>query len=389
MTPPDATPTGMTPSEMTPPLRWLSRQSLVTRLLATQALVLVAGLGVCSIVALLIAPPLFHDHLLQAGAEQQSPELDHVESAFTSANLIALAVALVTALLIALAVSVYLTRRIRGPLTALAQAADEVAAGHHTRVQVSGIGAEFDQLAVAFNQMADRLNSTEDTRRRLLSDLAHEMRTPVATIEGYLEGLEDGVVQWDEQTAGIMQDQTGRLIRLIRDIDEVSRAEEGRMRLERRDAPVSDLVWNAFAAARDQYSRKGVNLIADPSDGAGQTIHVDSQRIGQVLSNLLTNALRHTPAGGTVELQAAPTPQTVTFTVNDNGDGIPGEAIPHIFERFYRGDTARDREHGGAGIGLTISRAIVEAHGGCLTGRSDGTGRGSRFTVVLPSATAR
>lgn len=373
---------------MTSPVTWFARRSLVTRLLATQAVVLVAGLAVCSIVALLVAPPLFHDHLLQAGASAQSPELDHVENAFTSANLIALAVALVTALLIALAVSLYLTRRIRRPLTALAHAAGDVAQGRYTRVHVSGIGSEFDQLAVAFNQMADRLNSVEDTRRRLLSDLAHEMRTPVTTIEGYLEGLEDGVVTWNAHTADVMQDQTGRLIRLIKDIDDVSRAEEGRMRLEPAATPVPDLVWTAYAAARDQYARKGVNLLADPGAGAGTYVRVDPQRMGQVLANLLTNALRHTPAGGTVQLNAAPATTTVLITVTDNGDGIPSDCIPHIFERFYRGDTARDREHGGTGIGLTISRAIVEAHDGRLTGHSGGTGQGAQFRIELPTCAA-
>lgn len=363
----------------------LTRRGLVTRLLVTQAIVLVAGLVICWGVAILVGPPLFHQHLQQAGHTTQSPELDHIEDAFASANFIALAVALVTALLIALAVSVYLTRRIQGPLTALAKAAGDVAQGRHVHVSASGIGAEFDQLAIAFNQMADRLDSVEDTRRRLLSDLAHEMRTPVTTIEGYLEGLEDGVVEWDEDTASVMRDQAGRLIRLIEDIDDVSRAEEGRIPLELHDAAVPDLIWAAAAAFRDRYARKGVNLLTDPRRGAGYTVSVDGQRMAQVLSNLLTNALRHTAPGGTVQLSAMADTDSVALTVEDNGEGIPADALPHLFERFFRGDTARDRDHGGAGIGLTISKAITEAHGGQLIARSDGPGKGSEFTIVLPS----
>lgn len=374
---------------MRSPLRFLAGRSLVTRLLATQAIVLVAGLAVCSAVAILVGPPLFHQHLQQAGHTVQSPELDHVEDAFTSANAIALAVALVTALMIALAVSVYLTRRIERPLTALAEAAGDVAHGRYTHVVTSGIGAEFDQLAIAFNQMADRLNSVEDNRRRLLSDLAHELRTPVTTIEGYLEGLEDGVVAWDDDTALVMRDQAGRLIRLVEDINDVSRAEEGRMLLERHDASLPDLVWYAYAAARDQYARKGVNLMGDPHTGAGCVVSVDPQRMAQVLSNLLANALRHTPAGGTVQLQAQAGPKSVTVAVIDNGDGISVDALPHVFERFYRGDTARDRNHGGSGIGLTISRAIVEAHGGRLVARSSGPGQGAEFVIILPASGPR
>ena len=363
----------------------LARRRLVTRLLITQAIVVFAGLLVFWSVALLVGPPIFHQHLQQAGHTTPSPELDHIEGAFASANFIALAVALVTALLIALGVSSYLTRRIQAPLAELANAADEVAHGRHVQVVASGIGAEFDQLATSFNQMADRLDRVEETRRRLLSDLAHEMRTPVTTIEGYLEGIEDGVVEWDDDTAHVMREQAGRLIRLIEDIDDVSRAEEGRMPLECHDVAVPDLLWNAVAAARDQFTRKGVNLLTDPPSAAGCVVRVDGQRIGQVLSNLLANALRHTPAGGTVTVSSSAVPERVHITVQDNGEGIPATALPHLFERFYRGDTARDRDHGGAGIGLTISRAITEAHGGRLTAESDGPGSGSRFTISLPT----
>ena len=368
-------------------LNALARRRLVTRLLVTQAIVVFAGLLVFWSVALLVGPPIFHQHLQQAGHTTPSPELDHIEGAFASANFIALAVALVTALLIALGVSSYLTRRIQAPLAELAHAADEVAHGRHVQVVASGIGVEFDQLATSFNQMADRLDRVEETRRRLLSDLAHEMRTPVTTIEGYLEGIEDGVVEWDDDTAHVMREQAGRLIRLIEDIDDVSRAEEGRMPLECHDVAVPDLLWNAVAAARDQFTRKGVNLLTNPPNAAGCVVRVDGQRIGQVLSNLLANALRHTPAGGTVIVSSSAVPEGVHITVQDNGEGIPATALPHLFERFYRGDTARDRDHGGAGIGLTISRAITEAHGGRLTAESGGPGTGARFTISLPVPT--
>lgn len=157
------------------------------------------------------------------------------------------------------------------------------------------------------------------------------------------------------------------------------------MPLELHDSAVSDLIWNAGAAFRDRYARKGVNLLADPRRGAGYVVSVDAQRMAQVLSNLLANALRHTAPGGTVQLSAQVATDSVTLTVHDTGEGIPADALPHLFERFYRGDTARDRDHGGAGIGLTISRAITEAHGGRLAAYSDGPNMGAEFAVVLPA----
>lgn len=374
---------------MTSPLVFLTRRRLVTRLLVTQALVLVVGLLTSWVVAAAVGPLLFQRHLQQKGDPTPYGEVPHSQDAYASASLIALGVSLVTVLLIALGVSVYLTRRIQRPLTELADAADDVAHGRYVRVPASGIGAEFDQLATAFNQMADRLDHVEDTRRRLLSDLAHELRTPVTTLEGYLEGLEDGVVDWDEQTAQVMREQARRLIRLIEDIDDVSRAEEGQLPLEPAETRVADLLWSASAAARDRYARKGVNLGIDLQGAEGRSVVVDAQRMGQVLANLLGNALRHTPPGGTVELTAQPRGEQVTVVVTDNGDGIGAEQLPHLFERFYRGDSARDRDHGGTGIGLTISKAITEAHHGRLVAESAGPGQGARFSVVLPVVAAR
>lgn len=373
---------------MNSPLAVLSRRGLATRLLVTQAVVLVAGLATAWLVATLVGPPLFHRHLAQGTHSALVPELNHVEDAFASASVISLAVALATALLMALFVSIYLTRRIQKPLGALARAAEDVSQGLYVQVPASGIGAEFDQLATAFNHMAKRLDTVEDNRRRLLLDLAHELRTPVTLIEGYLEGLEDGVVRWDSDTAHVMREQTDRLIRLIEDINEVSQAEEGRLPLDLDEVSASDLSWTAAAAMREPYLRKGVNLLENTGSVGGVCLLADRQRIGQVLTNLLTNALRHTPAGGTVELEVTRDEHTVAFSVTDNGEGIAPEHLGAVFERFYRGDAARDREHGGSGIGLTISLALARSHGGNLTASSAGLGHGATFVLTLPMATA-
>jgi len=361
-------------------------RSLATRLLLAQGLVLVASILTAALVAAIVGPPLFHQHLIEAGHSPHAPELTHIERAYRDASVISLGVALVIALACALTVTWYLTRRIQRPLTLLTDAAREMSGGHYTtRVAVAGAGPELSSLGDAFNAMAARLESTEDTRRRLLSDLAHELRTPIATIGAYLDGLEDGVARWGPQTAHVMRDQTDRLVRLAEDIDDVSRAEEGRLVLEKSPYPVDDLLHAASRAIASTFAEKGVALIIIPSP-ATLVIDVDRERFAQVLGNLLGNALRHTPRDGTVTVFAEGTDRSVVVTVTDTGEGMAVEQLPHVFERFYRGDNARDRGSRGSGIGLTISKALVDAHGGTLTASSPGVGLGSTFVVTLPTS---
>lgn len=366
-------------------MRSWHERGLAFRFLLAQLLVVAASLSAAVVVTSVAGPPIFHAHLIMAGHPENSPELLHVEQAYRDTNLITLVVALGIALICAMAVSAWCSRRLRRPLERLTEAAKGMARGRYdTRVPAMGAGAEVDDLAVAFNTMADRLEHTEDTRRRMLSDLAHEMRTPISVLTVYLEALQDGVTDWNETTGELVADQLGRLTRLVEDINDVSRAEEGRIDLDRAEQPVSELIRAVVEAHREAYAAKGVILAMDVNDAAG-VVEVDRQRMGQVLGNLLTNALRHTPTGGTVAVQAAtPGPHRVALVVADSGDGITAEQMPQVFERFYRGDSARDRDHGGSGIGLTISKALVEAHGGTLDVASPGPGAGAVFTVGLP-----
>lgn len=355
-----------------------------TRLLVAQALVVVAAIATAAIIAALIGPHLFHEHMLQADRNPDPTELAHMEEAYRAANAISLGVAIAAALVIALVVSWYLTRRFQTPITNLNHAAAEVAAGRYgTRVTVGVAGPELDSLATSFNTMAAQLAHTEDTRRRLLADLAHELRTPVATLTAYLEGLEDGVRIWDAETRGVLVDQVGRLATLTQDIDAVSRAEEGRLRLDTSLASLTEMVTAAVRGKAQAFATKAVHLTTSP--GPEVIVPVDPTRIGQVLTNLLDNALRHTPTGGTVSVEWRTEHNRVVIAVLDTGDGIPASQLPHIFERFYRGDTARSRDHQGSGIGLTISRAIAEAHGGRLEAVSPGPGAGSTFALTLPA----
>jgi len=234
--------------------------------------------------------------------------------------------------------------------------------------------------------MAGRLGSVERTRRRLLADLGHEMRTPVATLEAYLEALEDGVAALDAATVQLLRSQTRRLARLSEDIGTVSRTEEGQIRLDLRPVQPGLLVTAAVESVAEAYQAKGVRLVTDVAAGLPQ-LSLDPERMGQVLGNLLDNALRHTPTGGRATISAITDPGTggVVLSVADTREGIPAEHLAHVFERFYRVDTARDRAHGGSGIGLAIARALVQANDGQLTASSPGF----RAGVHLPGLPAQ
>lgn len=363
----------------------LARSSFGTRLLIALSVVLVGCSVSAWFVASALAPGIFHDHLGQAGIDPDSHEAAHVEEAFTVAIIAAWGLAVAIAVLLALAVSWYLARRIQHSVTAVTSSTAEIAGGRYdTRVGRPGLGREFDDLADSVNELARRLDATETTRRRMLADLGHEMRTPLATLDSYFEAIDDGVHTFDDDVRHILWSATQRLERLASDIVDVSRAEEHLTRLRPGPSTTRALVMSAVDAARERYESKGVQL---RTHVVGATpVLVDTDRIGQVLGNLLDNALRHTPVGGTVTVSSAPAGRHhVEITVSDSGEGIAAEHLDHIFDRFYRADSSRGRHSGGSGIGLTITRALVEAHGGTIRAHSDGLGRGARFTVELPN----
>jgi two-component system, OmpR family, sensor histidine kinase BaeS len=362
-----------------------ARPRFAARLLVAQALVLVAGALTTWLVASVVGPNIFREHLRQAGDTHTARETRHVEEAFASALLVSIALALFASVLAALAVSWYFSRRVQRSIGNVAEAASHIAAGRYdARVPDPGLGGEFTALAVTYNQLAEKLEATESTRRSLLADLAHEMRTPLATIDAHLEAVEDGVRSLDDDTLGVIRGSTGRLRRLADDMAAVSRAEEEGLDVTLRPIAAADVAAGAAEVAHDRFAAKGVHLRTELAD-AGQ-VRVDEVRIGQVLGNLLDNALRHTPAGGAVTLSCRRVDHWVEYRVADTGQGVAAQHLPHLFDRFYRADTARDREHGGSGIGLAIAKALVEAHGGGISVASPGTGRGTTFTVRLPSS---
>ena len=366
------------------PGRWTG--SLFGRLLVAPVAIAPAAAAAAIIAGSVSGPPAFSEHLRQVGHVDEPAVLLHAEEAFRSAGLWSLAVGLGVAAVGAVALSLLAARRIGSTVERLADAAERVTAGDYDHaVPPPGIGRELDALASGFTTMAGRLREVEATRVRLLTDVSHEMRTPLATLDVLVEGIEEGVITPDQRTIGALHDQVARLARLASDLREVSAAEEGRLDLHRQPVDAAALVRDAVARFEARCSDAGVRLVGDGVTD-GRWAAGDPARLGQVLDNLLANALRHTPAGGSVTVSIRGDRGDVLIAVRDTGEGIDEVDLPHVFERFYRADASRARRDGsGTGVGLAISRAIALAHDGSLTADSDGPGRGATFTLRLPA----
>jgi signal transduction histidine kinase len=353
--------------------------------LAGQAVTITATAVTIVLTALVMGPPIFDDHLRRAGHGDQPLVVLHAAEAFRSAGLISLLVGLVMAGAGALGLGLFVSRRIAAPLRDCARAAARVAAGDYSAaVAVAHPTAEVAVVQRSLNDMAAQLARTEAVRARMLADLAHELRTPIASLRALLEAIEDGVSRPDGPTLAALRRQTDRLEQLARDVAEVSAAEQGHLNLRPTAMDVASWLDGVAVAARERARGTGVRLVLELAPGLA-TLHGDPSRLTQALDNLLANAVRHTPAGGQVVLRATRGSAGLRLEVVDTGDGLAAEQLPHVFDRFYRTDAARDRDHGGVGIGLTISRAIVRAHGGDVTASSAGLGRGATFAVSLPA----
>lgn len=364
-------------------LVWL-RRSFGAKLLAAQLLVVIAGALTLLAVALSVGPILFHRHVRDALGFVPPDVARHLDMAFSKSTLVALGIAASAATLTALGVSWFVSRRVTRTIATLATASTGIASGaYETRVPLAGED-EVGTLARAFNEMAAMLEQTERRRRELLSDVAHELRTPLATIDGYAEAIGDGVIAPEERIWRAIRTEVARLTRLADDLQKVSRAEERQLDLHLVPVEPKEIVDMAVAAATPSFAEKGVVLAADVARELPK-VNVDPDRIGEVLANLLENALRHTPATGRVIVTASRDSDSVEIAVSDTGEGIESAHLARVFERFYRVDRARDRTSGGSGIGLAIAKAIVEAHGGAIDAASAGAGRGTTFRLRLPT----
>jgi histidine kinase len=287
------------------------------------------------------------------------------------------------ALAAAVVVSLFVSRRIVEPLQELSFTSQRLARGHyHERTSIRS-DDELADLSHSINLLAAALEQTEQRRLALLADVAHELRTPLTTIEGYMEGLIDGVIKPEDRIFAMIQHEAVRLKWLIEELALLSRAEAGQLRVAPRPAGLAELVERVAAQFQPQFVAKNVHLALKlPSDLP--EVVADPDRLEQIMINLLSNALRYTPAGGTVTISAEAHDFFVQIGVRDSGIGIAAEHIPHIFERFYRIDKSRARQSGGTGIGLTIARHLVYAQGGEIWVESDGLGYGATFYITLP-----
>jgi signal transduction histidine kinase len=357
---------------------------LAWRLFSAVGLVVIAGASTMLVAVLLVAEPAFHSHLTQVQPPMSNQAHAHVDEAFATAVLISLAVGVVVALAAALVVTWLVAKRLAAPVARASEAAYRVADGDfETRLQQPGLGPELDRLTAAFNTMAGRLAATEQTRRRLLTDLAHELRTPLASMQATIEGMNDGILPSDQTTLATLTDQSQRLHRLVGDLSAVSRAEERQLNLHPVVVPAQEVVSGAAAAARPRFDAKGISL-SESDSHAGWRVLADPDRLAEALGALLDNSLRHTGEGGAVTIVTTRDERRCRIVVTDTGEGFDPEVATRLFERFYRGDSSRTANGAGSGIGLTIARAIVEAHHGQLTGHSDGPGTGARFEITLP-----
>jgi signal transduction histidine kinase len=292
---------------------------------------------------------------------------------------------------VAVILGLVLTRRITRPLRALAAGARHIARGElGHRVEVSSKD-EVGELAESFNAMARSLDENEQARRRLMADIAHELATPLTVIEGTVDGILDGVFQPDAEHLGSVKEQTALLTRLIGDLRDISLAESGQLKLELAPTDMVELVRRKVSQAQLAARDKDVRLDLDAAPGL-PAVNVDVGRMEQVVANLIANAVRHTPAAGSITLTLRTAVSdaagrvdgpSLLLSVADTGEGIAPEHLPHVFERFYRAETARSRAGGGAGLGLAIVRQMVQAHGGSVWVESQ-PGRGSTFYVALP-----
>jgi signal transduction histidine kinase len=286
------------------------------------------------------------------------------------------------ALVIALGLGILLVRRLARPLAALRLAAEQISQGRlEPRVHITS-NDELGRLGETFNQMAESLQRSEKLRRQLILDIAHELRNPLMIQQSHLELLLDNVVPPTPQQLQTIYEQNLLLGRLVRDLQLLALADAGELQILRTPTPMRELLQGIVAQVQPTMVEKRLRLEAEIADDL-PTLAVDRQRIEQVLLNILDNACRYTPPGGTIRLSARREGSVVHVSVLDQGPGIAPEDLPHIFERFYRGDKSRARSSGGTGLGLAIAKALIEAHGGSIWAENAPTG-GARFHFTVP-----
>jgi signal transduction histidine kinase len=373
------------------------RRHLGAKLLLSYLVIIVVGVAVLIVASQFVLPTSFNRHMAgmmnngsMMGMGGQgfggSDSMRQLYADFHSSFNEALTYAATAATLVAMVVSLFFSRSVIAPVRAMSQATQRIADGHYDeRVQVSGED-ELAQLALNFNQMAEKLNQIEAMRRRLIGDVSHELRTPLTAIKGSMEGLMDGIFPANNETYLQVHAEAERLNRLVDDLQELSRVEARAYQLDFRPVDVSSLVKTVTKRLAPRFESKRITLNLELAPDLPHLL-ADEDRAIQVLTNLTGNALQYTPEGGKITISGKRINNEIQIAVHDSGIGLPPEHLTHIFDRFYRVDKSRSRQNGGgSGIGLTIARALVEAHGGRIWAESNGERLGSTFKFTLPIA---
>ncbi len=290
--------------------------------------------------------------------------------------------AITTAMIVAIIVGTVLVRQITRPLSKLREATQTLAQGDlSVRVPVKSRD-EVGRVAESFNQMAADLEQQEQVRRQMVADVAHELRTPLTVMNSNLEAMLDGLIQPNAAELGELHDETQRLIRMIEDLRLLSLADAGRLQVRKESVDVFDIIDMVISRMTPLAQTQGIKL-PEPMRALPLIINGDVDKLQQAIGNLVDNGIRHTPAGGKVLVTAVQEQKLVHISVTDTGMGIPPGELPHLFDRFWRGDKSRSRHSGGSGLGLSIVQQIVELHGGSITAVSP-DGMGATFTITLP-----
>lgn len=376
--------------------------SLVWKFFLSYLAVLAVGLGVLSVSTAYVAPENFSRSMdmmmggresgntggmMMGGNQSMNGNTqvtnDDLKASFRRAVDNALWKAGIAAILAAGIVSGLVSLSIIRPLRRVVKASQHIAEGHYDQRLAARENDELGELARSFNRMAEALAVTETMRRQLIGDVSHELKTPLASIKGYMEGLQDGVIAPTPETFQLVHHEADRLQRLVYDLQELSRAEAVSSQLELRPCDPRDLVQTVTARLLPQFADKGIVLDCDMPDRLPE-VKADADRIEQVLTNLVGNALQYTSSGGQVTIKVARFDAVIRFSVQDTGIGLTPDDLTKVFQRFYRVDKSRARSSGGSGIGLTIAQQLVEAHGGQIWAESPGLNQGSTFSFTLP-----
>ena len=358
------------------------------RLFISYALVIATGAVVAYATVRLLAPTFFDHDMTMLGGDHMGMgpggpggTAASVRSAFTSALTTALLLGILASVAAAALAAAFVTQRLLRPLNAVRAATRLIAAGRYQATVPLPREPELAGLAGDVNTLAARLADTETRRTRLLGEVAHEMRTPLTALEGYMEGLIDGVFAPEPEILGAASDELRRLRRLADDLSALSRAEEQRLDLHPADTDLADLTRRAASRLAPQFGDGHITLTVQAAQAL--PVRADPDRITQVLTNIIGNALTATPAGGSVTVETRAQGHSAQVVIADTGAGLAAADLERIFERFYRAP-GQPRRSSGSGIGLTIARGIARAHGGDVTAASPGPGHGATFTLTLP-----